>query len=85
MSWDPGFEKNAVQNTGIINQGKRSGQNLGTDVGLGKETKFGIAMTEVQDAGFLRKRGGNVGSGASLFRPFVNMQTFKLRSGPCSV
>lgn len=53
MSWDPGFEKNAVQNTGIINQGKRSGQNLGTDVGLGKETKFGIAMTEVQDTGVL--------------------------------
>ena len=25
-----------------------------------------------------------MGSGASLFRPFVNMQTFQLRSGPCS-
>ena len=27
-------------------------QNLGTDVGLGKETIFGIAMKEARDAGF---------------------------------
>ena len=47
MSWNPGFDKNTVQNTGIINQGKS------TDVGLGKKAKFRIAMTEVQDAGFL--------------------------------
>lgn len=47
MSWNPGFDKNTVQNTGIINQGKS------TDVGLGKKTKLGIVMTEVRDAGFL--------------------------------
>ena len=50
MSWDPGFDKNTVQNTGIINQGKS------TDVGLGKETKFRIVLTEVQDVGFLVKK-----------------------------
>ena len=36
-----------MQNTGIVKKGKS------TDVGLGKKAKFGIAMTEVQDAGFL--------------------------------
>ena len=36
-----------MQNTGIVNQGKS------IDVGLGKKAKFGIVMTEVQDAGFL--------------------------------
>ena len=50
MSWNPGFDKNTVQNTGIINQGKS------TDVGLGKKTKLGIVMTEVGDAGFLVKK-----------------------------
>ena len=43
--------------------GKRDSPKLGMDAGLGRKTIFGIAMTEVWDAGFSWKKNRKVGLG----------------------
>ena len=58
-----------LENVNGLLMGKQDSPKFGMDVGLGRETIFGIALTEVWDAGFSWKKNRN----AELGPPSQNL------------
>ena len=64
-----GFDQNTVQGLENVNRISGVRQKLDMDAGLGRKTIFGIAMTEVCDAGFSWEKNRN----AELGSPSQNL------------